>query len=61
MTNFERIKNMSIEEMAKFWANDLDGICSCCGITYEEKQNVKCYECLCVKGITRWLNSEVEQ
>lgn len=66
MTNYERIKNMSVEEMAESLASEAFDVCACCGITYEEKrdlekQNKKCYECLCEKGIARWLNSEVEQ
>ena len=61
ITNYERIKNMSVEEMAKFmfWVKNrgcVEGrFCSEC-------QDCICYEddeiCLC--GIEKWLNSEVD-
>ena len=59
MTNFEKIKNMSVEEMAR----EINHIC-----------NVPCFPCndrrctgdsgsviKCCKGIKKWLESEVEE
>lgn len=37
MTNFEKIKNMTIEEMAKFLESMLNG---------ENNHNVACYDCI---------------
>lgn len=55
MTNYERIKNMSIEEMAGY----LNGIFDCCNcpndmFLCESKGNV------CTKYIKQWLESEAE-
>ena len=57
MTNFEKIKAMSVEEMAMF-LNDTTSVCLCCEYltsccvdgTYD------CYE-----GTRKWLESEVEE
>lgn len=61
MTNFERIKNMSVEKMAKL----IDDVAVCCF------QNANCENCpiYCsgAKGycnisiISKWLKSEVEE
>lgn len=59
MNNYERIKQMSIEEMAEFFSrSDCDvciynpetSECDCCS------DNLECYD-----GIKQWLESEVEQ
>lgn len=56
MTNYERIKNMSVEEMAKYFA-DTKGLCFSCEIFK-----------FCQKGFgdceqthLDWLNKEVEE
>lgn len=52
MNNFEKIKTMSIEEMAEYMG------CEAC--IYNDKD---CYtnENLCNKGIKQWLEREVEE
>lgn len=49
MTNFEKIKNMSVEEMAKF----INSIVAHC-LNIEESAD-------CLPIIEEWLNSEVEE
>lgn len=49
MTNFEKIKNMSIGEMAKL-INKIVAYC----LNYEENAD-------CLPIIEKWLNSEVEE
>lgn len=51
MTNYEKIKQMSVQELARL-LND-DGICSCCAY-----QVLDCDDCL--KGHIEWLESEAE-
>lgn len=57
MTNYERIKNMRIEEMAEFihFVNEKN-----CG---EHCKNAKCgaFGRHCEIGIKQWLNSEVDE
>lgn len=49
MTNYEKIKNMSVEEMANF-INKIGAYCF-----YDS-------ECVsCISIIVKWLNSEVEE
>lgn len=62
MTNFERIKEMDVEEMAGFLTKEYDGVCSCCIIEGLEKQEVKCYSVpgMCTQGVRRWLEREAE-
>ena len=55
MTNFEKIKAMSVEEMAKLLRTHL--ICDYC-IHYYEKS---CGGFGCLNGIIKWLESEVEE
>lgn len=52
MTNFEKIKNMSIEEFAKFLA-DFE-ICHCCFGCDEEYADD---EVGCEKGVKLWLEN----
>lgn len=60
MTNFERIKAMSVDEMADFINHETDGICSCC--VRFGKSEEKCYNIPgeCKRGIKNWLESEAE-
>ena len=54
MTNFEKIKNMTAEEMAEWLQDDING-CLCCiygrGFTCPNT---------CIYGISKWLESEAE-
>lgn len=54
MTNYEKIKSMSLEEMAE-WLDEtlLDHDC-CVGI------DVNCEECDCISGRKKWLESEAK-
>lgn len=67
MTNYEKIKNMSVEEMAE-WLDEilLDNSCYPCKIRdinkcgYSEKSfDSRCQ--LCVRNRKLWLESEVEE
>lgn len=53
MTNFERIKAMSIEELAKELAKD--SACEFCKTLDEQT----CDKITCEQGIIQWLESEV--
>ena len=54
-TNYEKIKNMTVEEMAKFLADFPEQSCTLCG-----KWNKGCY-LECDKYIKQWLQSESEE
>lgn len=55
MTNYEKIKNMSIDEMAKFLAYEKRAACT--GVSA-----YKCYHCDdCTVCFHKWLESEVEE
>ena len=50
---------MSLDEMADFINNEMDGICDCCHPDIRFRTD--CYKHgLCKKGIRLWLESEVE-
>lgn len=51
MTNYERIKNMSIDEMAELISK---GECYCCKQTTDQF----CGEMACEQGVKQWLESE---
>lgn len=55
MTNYEKIKQMSVEEMAE-WLKDALKECDVC---VYGKQNI-CPE-TCVYGVKQWLEREVEE
>ena len=56
MNNFERIKSMSIKEMARFFASKLPKSCHLC-----TGQKMGCLrEISCESGIKSYLESEVE-
>lgn len=68
MTNYERIKNMSVEEMAiaifnlYFTINGLN--CEkCCAYTTDEECNKTDNDGkgTCIDGIKKWLESEVQE
>lgn len=58
MTNFERIKAMSVEEMAKVIAGNCD---RCSQDTEYRLYNRYPDELPCEAGALEWLNSEVEE
>ena len=52
-TNYDRIRNMSVEELADFILNyDTIGECPL--------PNIKCMEKTCFECIKKWLESEVD-
>ena len=55
MTNFEKIKNMTIEEMAEWMQSDISG-CFCCTYGHD-------FTCpnSCIYGISKWLEGEVDE
>lgn len=55
MTNHERIKAMSVEEMAEF----LEDNCLCCSYTFNDC--LENDELCCLEGTKRWLNSEAKK
>jgi hypothetical protein len=58
MTNYEKIKSMSIEEMAYFIdkLNYINGICEHCEYQYKD-----CSTISCISALEQWLKSEVEE
>lgn len=58
MTNFEKIKNMSIEEIAHK-LNSLISSCECCPIQKFCDKNMKPYVD-CISMLEKWLKSEVK-
>ena len=57
MNNFEKIKNMTLDEMAE-WMKDfnLGSLCHfCSGCDYEDE------EIGCIKSVTQWLQQEVSE
>lgn len=55
MTNFERIKAMSVEELAEFLESAIDEECWCCAYKHKHCHNIDCKT-----GYIEWLESEVE-
>ncbi len=58
MTNYEAIRNMSIEEMAEFLDNHV--IRSCLHCSYRNEDG-NCYDRNCKLGYKKWLESEVKK
>lgn len=58
MTNFEQIKNMSVDEMVDF-INDgrRAAPCTRCGTS----KSALCFEIACPEGVKMWLESEAEE
>ena len=55
MTNYEKIKRMSLEEMADFLADDFNKVCA-------DKSIDECDTCIaCSDCYTKWLESEAEE
>lgn len=67
MTNFERIKEMSVEEMASDIAIKVKNACLFCAhLETVKKYGIGCPYCYeedygCECGIKKWLESEVEE
>ena len=59
MTNYDRIKAMSIEDMVRFIRDYVFGVCGCC--IFSENENCYDNEDKCKFGIKQWLESEVEE
>lgn len=55
MTNYEKIRQMSVEEMAKFFFDIVWDNCVCCNGT----RNKECKSCKL--GYQKWLESEAEE
>lgn len=53
MTNYERINDMSVEEMAAWLFKTSD--CSCCAYC---RDRYACSKSECIDGIKRWLKNE---
>lgn len=60
MTNYERIKGMSVEEMAELLAAE-DGCETFCAFVKDGRCDSYGGDKPCNKGIELWLNSEVEE
>lgn len=60
MTNYERIKNMSTEEMARFTNHIERFTCCCCNYTGHSCDNGKEPE-ICISETKKYLESEVEE
>ena len=57
ITNYERIKNMSVEEMGEFISEKFDSDCPPRTPNY----NSDCMNCECKKCWEHWLESEVDE
>lgn len=56
MTNFEKIKKMSIDEMSEFFGER--GCCECC--IYDNNFICTPQNSCCEGGVRKWLESEAE-
>ena len=56
MTNGDRIRQMSNEELAKYISKNMSN-CNCCA--YDNSS--KCFGSLCKEGIKAYLDMEVEE
>ena len=54
MTNYERIKEMSLKELAVFMCDNTSECNACAGFEY-------CEYGMKANGLIKWLNKEVEQ
>lgn len=62
MTNYERIKGMSVEEMATLLSSVAHNCEKYCAFTLDGKCNVHDYDnTACIEGLELWLASEVEE
>lgn len=56
MTNFDRIKQMTVEEMAEWLDSFSYTNCECCAY-----KGAPCSGVTCEEGHTKWLESEVTE
>ena len=61
MTNYERIKNMTVEEIAETINSTVDDCQKYCKFTKDGKCNAFGDCDVCVKGIELWLESEAQE
>ena len=64
MTNYEKIKNMNIKELASELEKLSNYVChdyKCSECPFCRLWNCKPWDCYDVSGLTEWLNSEVEE
>ena len=65
MTNYEKIKNMSVEDMAEYILYLGNGTEYCYGhCIHQNDKSCSCFfadEKYCIHGVTKWLESEVEE
>lgn len=59
MTNYERIKNMTVEEIAKIIINTVEDCQQYCLFTKDGKCNSFGNNFDCENGVKQWLESEV--
>ncbi len=57
ITNADRIRLMSDEELADFLGDIPGNVCVCCSC---EQYDEKCVSTACVDGICEWLEQEAE-
>lgn len=55
-TNFDRLKEMSVDELARQMAH---GQCSLCAASFDDQEICDNYDC--VMGISEWLEQEVSE
>ena len=67
MNNFEKIKNMTIDEMAEFVFAQNNGSEYSCEFCPKQEWCIENYPCwrkpstdICIEGVKQWLLSEVE-
>lgn len=64
-TNYDRIKSMSVEEMADIFnylaesCGDISGTCNGCIMYVKRGMNDNCHKLTCTETIKRWLLQEV--
>jgi hypothetical protein len=58
MTNADRIREMSDEELAE-WINDTGVICNLCA--YQKECDAHCSRETCIEGIAKWLQQPAEE
>lgn len=56
-TNYDRIRNMNVDELAEFLEEFKKYRCPNCAYHYEEEP---CFDKYCENGLKQWLESEVD-
>ena len=60
MNNFEKIKQMNIDEMAEFFSKAYYGHCPDCPCYKQKYGYCNCNKFCCIKNLKSWLQSESE-